>query len=303
MNEKRTDYLRFLEPEIVSKLQSLEMRARLVVEGFIIGLHRSPYHGFSVEFAEHRQYMPGDPIRNIDWKVYGKTDRYYVKQFEEETNLKCYIVLDCSASMNYSSKSKWLTKFDYGRQLAASLAYLMLKQQDAVGLLTFDEKIRRFIPARMARPHLNILLKEMDAAEPSSKTDSGSAFHELADRVKRRGLVIIISDLLDDYEKIISGIKHFRHKKHEVVVFRILDPREEDFNFPFEARFKDMETGEIILTNPHQIKEAYQKQFTEFTENLKSETRRGLVDFNTFITTDTFDKALFSYLAKREKLG
>ena len=293
--------MRFLEPETVSRLKSLELKARLVVEGFIIGLHRSPYHGFSVEFAEHRQYMPGDPIRNVDWKVFGKTDRYYVKQFEEETNLKSYIILDCSASMRYTSKK--ITKFDYARQLAASLAYLMLKQQDAVGLLTYDEKIRRFIPARMARPHLNVLLKEMDSAEASEKTDSGSAFHELAERIKRRGLVIIISDLLDDYEKIISGIKHFRHKKHEVIIFRILDPREVDFNFPSEARFKDMETGEIILTNPHQVKEKYREQFSNFTEGLKSELRRALVDFNTFSTAESYDKALFAYLARRSKMG
>ncbi len=302
MPNNRTDYLRFLQPETVSKLQSLELRARLVVEGFIIGLHRSPYHGFSVEFAEHRQYMPGDPLKNIDWKVFGKTDRYYVKEFEEETNLKCYIVLDCSASMNYASK-KHVVKFDYARQLAASLAYLMLKQQDAVGLLTFDEKIRKFIPARMARPHLNILLKEMDAAEASQKTDSASAFHELAERITRRGLVVIISDMLDDYDKLISGIKHFRHKKHEVIVFRILDPRETDFNFPSEARFKDMETGNIILTNPHQIKEAYKSQFEKFSEGLKSESRNAKVDFNTFTTADNFDKALFAYLARRSKLG
>jgi len=204
MPDQRTDYLRFLQPDTVSRLRSLELRARLVVEGFIIGLHRSPYHGFSVEFAEHRQYMPGDSIKNIDWKVFGKTDRYYVKEFEEETNLKCYILLDCSASMRYSSGK--ITKFDYARQVAASLAYLMLKQQDAVGLLTYDEKIRRYIPPRMARPHLNVLLKEMDAATPSEKTDSGSAFHELAERIKRRGLGIIISDLLDDYEKLVSGM-------------------------------------------------------------------------------------------------
>ncbi|MBD3169884.1 MAG: DUF58 domain-containing protein, partial [candidate division Zixibacteria bacterium] len=255
----------------------------------------------SVEFAEHRQYMPGDSIRNIDWKVYGKTDRYYVKVFEEETNLKCYIILDCSASMNYTSGK--LTKFDYARQLAASLSYLMLKQQDAVGLLTFDEKIRRFIPARMARPHLNILLKEMDSAQPSSKTDSGTAFHELAERISRRGLVIVISDLLDDYDKIISGLKHFRHKKHEVVVFRILDPREQDFGFASEARFKDMETGEIILTNPHQVKERYREQFEEFTEGIKTESRKSLIDFNTFLTNENYDKALFAYLSRRGKLG
>ncbi|PJA30151.1 MAG: DUF58 domain-containing protein [candidate division Zixibacteria bacterium CG_4_9_14_3_um_filter_46_8] len=301
MPDQRTDYLRFLQPDTVSRLRSLELRARLVVEGFIIGLHRSPYHGFSVEFAEHRQYMPGDSIKNIDWKVFGKTDRYYVKEFEEETNLKCYILLDCSASMRYSSGK--ITKFDYARQVAASLAYLMLKQQDAVGLLTYDEKIRRYIPPRMARPHLNVLLKEMDAATPSEKTDSGSAFHELAERIKRRGLVIIISDLLDDYEKLVSGMKHFRHKKHEVVIFRILDPREEDFNFPIEARFKDMETGEIISTDPHQIKEAYRHQFSQFSEGLKTEARRGLIDFNTFVTTDSYDKALFAYLARRAKLG
>lgn len=301
MPQQQTDYLRFLEPEVVSRLDNLELKARLVVEGFIIGLHRSPYHGFSVEFAEHRQYMPGDPIKNIDWKVYGKTDRYYLKVFEEETNLRCHILLDCSASMDYSSKR--ITKFDYARQLAASLAYLMIRQQDAVGFLSYDEKIRRLIPARMARSHLNIILKEMSDAQPASGTDSGSAFHELAERISRRGLVIIISDFLDDYDRIISGIKHFRHKRHEVIVFRVLDPREEDFAFSSEARFKDMETGEIILTNPHQIKQSYRNLFDEFSGRLKAECRQALVDFNSFTTADSFDKALFAYLARRSKLG
>ncbi len=300
MNEK-TDYLKYLKPEVVSRLKSLELKARLVVEGFIIGMHRSPYHGFSVEFAEHRQYMPGDPIKNIDWKVFGKTDRFYVKEFEEETNLKCYIILDCSASMRYTSGA--ITKFDYARQLAASLTYLMLKQQDAVGLLTFDENVRSFIPARMARPHLNIILSELGNSEPSKRTDSGLAFHKLAERIKRRGLIIILSDFLDDYDRIISGIKHFRHKKHEVIIFRILDKRETDFNFPSEARFKDMESSQTILTNPYEIKENYQKQFSTFSNKLKSEARKGLIDFNSLTTDEPYDKALFAYLAKRSRLG
>jgi len=192
----REDYRKYLNPEVVSKLSSIELKARLVVEGFIVGLHRSPYHGFSVEFAEHRQYMPGDDFRHIDWKVYGKSDRFFIKQFEEETNLKAYILLDASNSMGY--KSDGISKLEYGSYLAASLSYLMLRQQDAPGLLVYDEKIRSYIPPKGARSHINPILRQLSNTLPSNMTDASVAFHELADRVKRRGLIIVISDLLDD---------------------------------------------------------------------------------------------------------
>jgi len=296
-----TSYQKYLNPDIVSKLKGMEIRARMVVEGFIAGLHKSPYHGFSVEFAEHRQYMPGDNIRDIDWKVYGKSDRFYIKQFEEETNLKSYLLLDCSASMAYHSDER-ISKLDYARLLSGALSYMMLRQRDSVGLVTFDEKIRRYIPPRSKSGHLHVLLNELSNQEPSDKTNITSTLHEMADRIKRRGLVIIMSDLLDEAPKIISGLKHFRYNKHEVIVFHILDPRERDFAFPREAIFKDMETGEELTTLPYQIKKYYSEQVRAFSEEIASACRQSNIDYHLIDTSTPFDKALYAFLAKRERL-
>ncbi len=295
------DYRRYLDPETVSKLKGLEMKARLVVEGFIAGLHKSPYHGFSVEFAEHRQYMPGDNIRDIDWKVYAKSDRYYIKQYEEETNLKGYLLLDCSRSMAYQSGDR-ISKLDYAGLLCGALSYMMLRQRDAVGLVTYDEKIRKYIPPRSKSGHLHILLNEIAAQTPSEKTNISVALHEMAERIKRRGLVIILSDLLDDAEKIVSGLKHFRYNNHEVVVFHILDPRERDFAFPREAIFKDMETGEEMTTSPYQIKGDFARAAKGFAQKIQLACRQSNIDYFPIDTSMPFDKALYAFLAKRERL-
>ncbi len=295
-----SDYRKYLDPEVVGKLKGMELRARMVVEGFITGLHKSPYHGFSVEFAEHRQYMPGDNIRDIDWKVFAKSDRYYIKQYEEETNLRSYLLMDCSASMAYTSGA--MVKFDYAATLASALSYMMLRQRDAVGLVTFDEKIRKYIPPRSKSGHLHILLQELAAAGPSDKTDVAATLHEMAERISRRGLVIICSDLLDDPDKIISGLKHFRYKRHEIILFHILDPRERDFSFPREAIFKDMETGEQITTLPWQIKKSYSKLTREFSDRMAAECRQSGIDYHLIDTSVPFDVALYAFLAKREKL-
>jgi uncharacterized protein (DUF58 family) len=297
----REDYRKYLNPEVVSKLSSIELKARLVVEGFIVGLHRSPYHGFSVEFAEHRQYMPGDEFKHIDWKVYAKSDRFYIKQFEEETNLKAYILLDASNSMGF--KSNGISKLEYGCYLAASLSYLMLRQQDAPGLLVYDEKIRSFIPPRGARSHINPILRQLNNTFPSNMTDSSVAFHELADRIKRRGLIIVISDLFDDPHKTLLGLKHFRHRQHEVIVFHILDPYERNFAYKSEARFKDMETGKELLTDPWQIRGDYISRLDEYLEWISRSCRDSHIDYHLLDTSIPFDRALFGYLAKRSKLG
>jgi uncharacterized protein (DUF58 family) len=296
-----TDYRQYLQPDTVSKLKGMELKARMVVEGFIAGLHKSPYHGFSVEFAEHRQYMPGDNIHDIDWKVFAKTDRYYIKQYEEETNLKAYLLLDCSASMRYHSGSL-VSKFDYAGMLCGALSYMMLRQRDAVGVVTFDRKIRRYVPPRSKQGHLHDLLTEIANQQPSDETDIAVALHEMAERIKRRGLVIIMSDLLDDADKIISGLKHFRHQGHEVIVFHILDPRERDFNFGGEAMFKDMETGEEMSTSPYQMKQSYAKAVAEFAETIGSACRQSNIDFHPIDTAMPFDQALYAFLAKRERL-
>ncbi|MDX9858066.1 MAG: DUF58 domain-containing protein [candidate division Zixibacteria bacterium] len=296
-----TDYRAYLQPETVSKLKGMELKARMVVEGFIAGLHKSPYHGFSVEFAEHRQYMPGDDIRGLDWKVYAKTDRYYIKQYEEETNLKGYLLLDCSRSMAYQSAGV-VNKHDYAGMLSGALSYMMLRQRDAVGLVTFDQQVRRYIPPRSKSGHLHVLLNEIAHARPSERTDVGNALHEMAERIKRRGLVVILSDLLDEADTIISGLKHFRYNHHEVIVFHILDPRERDFAFGGEAVFKDMETGEELSTLPFQIKKDFAKQVGVFAEQIGAACRQANIDYHPIDTGMSFDKALYAFLSKRERL-
>lgn len=301
MNSEPKDYRKYLKPEVVSKLKSLDLRARLVVEGFITGLHKSPYHGFSVEFAEHRQYMPGDEIKHVDWKVFGKTDRFYVKQFEEETNLKSYILFDASASMEYSSHG--ITKLQYASYLAGALTYLMIQQHDAVGLILFDEKIRRYLPPRSVSSYLHQILKELDQTKSSAKTNIAGALHQMAERIKRRGLIILFSDLFDEPKQVISGLKHFRHKKNEVIVFHILDPLELNFEFEQDALFKDMETGEELTTQPWHIRGEYQSKVQEFINNYKKVCRENQIDYVILNTKLDYSHALFEYLLKRKRIG
>lgn len=278
----------------------MSLRARLVVEGFITGQHRSPYHGFSVEFSQHRPYMPGDPLKNIDWRVFGRTDKYYVKQYEEETNLKAYILLDCSASMSYASGE--VSKLQYGSYLSAALTYLLLKQRDAVGLLTFDRKINTYIPPRSIQEYLNRILTELDNLEPGGETEIGTTLHLMADRIKRRGLIILISDLFDDEETILGGLKHFRHSGHEVLIFHILDPMEKSFAFKGNLRMKDLETQEKIPLSPEHLKQDYRKQFQKWMTGIENGCRDNKIDYSLFDTSTTFDLALSLFLSKRSKM-
>jgi len=291
----------YLNPEVVSRLDNLSLRARLVVEGFIIGLHRSPYHGFSVEFAEHRAYGPGDEIRHVDWKLYAKTDRYYVKQFEEETNLKSYLLLDQSQSMTFSSHG--VTKLTYAQTLAASLAYLMLKQQDAIGLALFDSELRRYLAPRAKPSHLDALLGQMSNLQPGPETVIAPVLHQLAESIVKRGLIILISDLFDDPDQIMMGLKHFRHKQHEVIVFHILDPQELEFAFSSRTRFRDLETGEVITTEPWHIQKSYQQQMQQFGEAYRTRCRQQNIDYLQITTDKPLDLALSEYLLKRHRIG
>jgi len=295
------DKKKYLHPETVAKLDNMALRARLVVEGYIIGQHKSPYHGFSVEFAEHRAYGPGDEIRHVDWKLYGKTDRYYVKQYEEETNLKVYILLDISRSMKYTSKT--VSKLDYASYLSAALSYLMLNQRDGTGLILFDEKIQTFIPPRSTSSHLNTILKHLEKPKLGSNTEIGTVLHEMAERIKKRGLIILISDLMDDQESVLSGLKHFRHNKQEVILFHILDRKEMDFDFNARTRFKDMESGSLLTTEPWQIKSSYKKRIQLLQDEYKKQCRKQLIDYVPLFTDQSLDIALNSYLNKRQKLG
>ena len=278
----------------------MQLRARMVVEGFIVGLHKSPYHGFSVEFAEHRAYMPGDPLRNLDWKLYAKTDRFYVKQYEEETNLKSYLLLDVSNSMNFGTTG--LTKFQYASYLAAALSFLMIQQRDAVGLMTYDTYMRAYLPPRSVRTYLNVILSKLEATQPSSRTDIAKNLHAVADRISRRGLIIVLSDLLDDPSNILAGLKHFRHDGHEVLVFHILDPREIDFAFSGDVRFKDLETAEELPTQPWHLRQEYRNLVSEFMDKLRRGCREDRIDYHLLNTQTNYGDALIRYLNKRALL-
>ncbi|MFH1011830.1 MAG: DUF58 domain-containing protein [bacterium] len=290
----------FLKPDVVSRLKNMQLRARMVVEGFFVGLHQSPYHGFSVEFAEHRPYMPGDPLKHVDWKVVAKTDRFYLKEFEEETNLKAYIVLDMSKSMDYKTVS--VTKLQYASFLAAALAFLMIQQRDAVGLAFYDTELRTFLPPRSVRSYLNVLLSHLENLQPSGKTDIGRNLHTVAERIQRRGLVIVLSDFLDEPANILSGLRHFRHDGHEVLAFHILDPMERSFAFKGDAKFIDLETDEEMPTQPWHIRRDYRHLLRKFIEELKRGCREQLVDYNLLDTSVPYDTALFQYLTKRKRL-
>ena len=245
MADEQTDYLR---PEIASNLGSMELVAKFVVEGFITGLHKSPYHGFSVEFAEHRPYLPGDAIRNIDWKLFARTDRHYIKQYEEETNLKAHIIVDASRSMNYTSDPKRITKYKYATMLAAALAYMLMRQQDAVGLAIFDEELRTFMPARLKQSYLREMLRVLQTTEPSHATRTETALRRVAERLTRRGLVIVISDFLDEPDQIKLPLSLMQHAGHEVIAFQVLDPAERTLELgSADATIVDVETGEQIF--------------------------------------------------------
>ncbi len=291
----------YLNPETVARLENLSLRARLIVEGFIIGLHRSPYHGFSVEFAEHRAYGAGDEIRHVDWKLFAKTDRYYVKQFEEETNLKSYLLLDQSRSMSFASAG--VSKLSYSQSLAAALAYLMLNQQDAVGLALFDSQLRSYLAPRARRSHLNTLLGQLSRISPGPETAIAPMLHQLAESIVKRGLIVLISDLFDDPNEVLLGLKHFRYKRHEVIVFHILDPQELSFDYSSRTRFRDMETGQTITTEPWHIRREYQQQMEQFIATFRTRCRRHNIDYVQITTDRPLDLALSEYLVKRGRVG
>ena len=286
---------------MVAMLDSISMRAKMIVEGYIIGQHRSPYHGFSVEFAEHRSYESGDEVRHIDWKLYGKTNRLYVKRYEEETNLRAHLILDTSKSMAYTSGG--VSKLEYGSYLLAALSYLMISQQDAAGVVLFDESIRSFVPPKSTPSHLNTLLNVLDVKSPGVDTKIEPVLHEMAERIKKRGLVIIISDLFDEPKNIMNGLKHFRHSKQEVILFHILDRNELEFDFNTRTKFIDMESGEEITTDPWHVQNDYKNLIKGLQDYYKSECRLNLIDYVPLFTDDSLDKGLSEYFNKRKRLG
>ncbi len=301
MSISPNDYKKYLDPSVISKISSLELKARLIVEGFLLGLHRSPYHGFSIEFSQHRPYMPGDAPKDIDWKVYGKTDRFFVKQYEEETNLKCNILLDTSKSMSYSSKGN-ISKLEYASYLVASLSYLMIKQKDAVGLTLYSEQINKTLTPKASNSYLKEILFALNSVEPAGKTETANCLSGIAESVKRRGLVVIISDFFDEPDKVLSALKHFRFKKNEVIVFHILDPLELNFAFDRDSIFIDMETAEEMTTQPRQIQKSYQESLNQFLRKIREGCLNTGIEYNLIDTSTTYDKSLYAYLQKRSRL-
>ncbi len=294
------DYRKYLDPKTLVKISRLDLKARLIVEGFISGMHKSPFHGFSVEFAQHREYVPGDDIRHIDWKVWSKSDRFYIKQYEEETNLRSYILLDQSESMRYGSPGN-MTKFDYAACVAGSLAFLLLKQQDSVSMTLFDTDIRSYVPPSGHPNHIKTMLSEVVSASQERKTQMEHILHGLAEKVSRRGVIIIISDLFVSPDDVIRGIQHLRHKRHDVIVMQVLDEYELTFPFQQNTLFRGLEEYPELMIEPRALREAYLQAFNRFNTELRRRCIANNVEFIQLKNTDHLDAALSSFLAARSK--
>ena len=294
MNQK------YLSPKLINTVENLQLRAKFIVEGFMTGLHKSPFHGFSVEFSEHRSYTIGDEVKNIDWKLWSKTDKYYVKRFEEETNLLCNIFLDASKSMSFTSGSN--TKFEYAKTLAACLSYLMINQRDSVGLHVFDTKIRQIISPKCTQSHLNTILSIMNSLVPKNKTKISSILNYASEKINKKGLVIIISDLFDSKKDIISALKNLRYNNQEVILFHILDEKEINLNYNEQVIFEDLEDSSTITTEPWQIKDNHKKEIKNLIKYFKTECQELNINYNLFKTSKPIETGLYYFLNKRKKI-
>jgi uncharacterized protein (DUF58 family) len=288
----------YFDPKVLAGISNLALRARWVVEGLMSGIHRSRAKGFSVEFEEHREYSPGDEIRRIDWKALGKFDRYFIKEYEDETNLRAYLLLDASASMNYASDG--ITKFDYGCTLTASLAYLILKQQDAAGLVTFSDRVESFIPPRAKRDYLVQILGALEKRGAGGETNVGKILEEIAGQVKRRGLIVLVSDLLDEPESILNGLRQFRFRGNDVIVFHLLDQAELELPFDGNILFEDLEAANVqVIADPRAIRTTYKEVVQEFIHEMRRQCRDNTIDYQMISTATPLDQALASYLSWR----
>ena len=291
------DPRKYLDPLTLAKVRSLELGARLVVEGYISGMHKSPYHGFSVEFAQHREYVPGDDIKHMDWKVYGRTGRFYLKQYEEETNLVCWLLLDVSESMKYGSGP--VTKFDYACMAGAALSYLVLHQSDSIGFATFDDQLRTFIKPSGQPSHLKEITHRMSAGTGVQKTRMGPLLHDMAERLTRKSIVVLMSDMFDETSEIATGLKHLRHRKHEVILWHVMDGAELTFPFQEATLFRGLEQYPELLTDPRSLRKSYMEQVEAFVDGLKRTCRELNIDYVSLRTDTPLNVALSSYLAHR----
>jgi uncharacterized protein (DUF58 family) len=285
-----------LDPRILARLKGLRVRAHRIVEGYVAGQHRSPFRGFSIEFAEHREYVPGDDLRYVDWKVFGRTDKYYVKQYEDETNLVCYLLLDVSESMRYQGPGVPLSKFEYAQCLAAALGYLVVMQRDAVGLATFDNQLRQWLRPAGNPAHHQQLMSIMESTRPVAKTAMDQTLHTIAERLTKRSLVFILSDCLDDPDSLLRGLKHFRHRRHEVTLLQILDPCELDFPFRGTTLFRGLEQFPDLVADPPSLRAAYLEELQHFLRIVRSGTLEMGMTYRLLRTDQPFDRALTSIL-------
>ena len=292
----------FLTPEAMRKLESMAIRSRYVVEGFRAGMHASPLKGASVEFADHRQYVKGDNLRSIDWKVFGRTERHYVKRYEEETSLRVQLIVDISGSMGYASPGQ-PTKYLYACRAAAALAYLVTKQQDAVGLTLYDHKIREQVPSRSGSRHLRLIVERLAAHQPGDRTNTGEALHALAEILSRRGLIVIMSDLFDDAQAVFQAIAHFRKKMHDVILLQILDPWELDLPMSRLAEFTDMETGEKLELDPTLARAAYKAELQKDIDVTRERCATMNVDYRLVSTAQPYDDFIQQYLVDRRRMS
>ncbi len=291
------DSKRFLHPEAIKRISRLDLRARHIVEGFLSGMHRSPYFGQSVEFLQHREYVTGDDLRHVDWKVWAKQDRLYVKQYEEDTNLRCTMLVDVSNSMIYGRGA--LNKYEYACTIAGSLAYLLLKQQDAVGCLAFDETVRTRVPTRSKRNHIHSIIESLNVTEPKDKTEMYSTLRAAAENLPRRGMIVLVSDLLVDVEGTIKGLKLLRQRGHDVLVFHVMDDDELDFPFAGPTRFEGLETLDHLNCNPRALREGYLEALNAFLEEIRRRCVRNTIDYALIRTSQPLDAALATYLSNR----
>jgi len=297
----------YLRPDVIQQVQRLDLKARFIVEGFLAGLHGSPYHGFSVEFSEHRKYVSGDDLRQIDWNVFGKTDRFYVKKYQAETNLDGYLLVDTSGSMAYPPELQTpgaggrMTKFDYAVCLAAALGYMMIRQQDAVGLACFDTELRAFLPPRSRRAHLMAILGHLARVRPRGRTGLAASLHKMADRVRRRSLMIVLSDFLDEPAEVIDALHHLRFRGHDLILFQVLDVEEVQFPFVGLRRFQDVESPASVVADPEAIRTDYLAALRAFIGRYRAEAAGLRADFVQVDTSMTFDKALVQFLIDRQR--
>lgn len=291
----------FIDPHTLMRIKSLHLRAKIVVQGFLSGLHRSPHHGFSVEFSEYRQYSPGDDPRYVDWRVLARTDRYYLKRFQEETNLRCTLLVDLSRSMGYGSLA--YSKVDYARTAAATLAYFLSMQRDAVGLVTFDQTIADYLPARYRPGHLHRLMLALERAVAGTSTDLARPLEQVANTVRKRGLVVLISDLLASTDLLAARLGYLRSQGHEVVLMRVLDPAETNFAFDKPANFIDMESGRDLYIDPAAARETYRQNFNRHDEQLRRTCRELGIDLYTLLTAQPLELSLFDFLQARLHAG